>query len=67
MQVAKQLARPNPSPTFELIVTPAVDRYDYSAKACELFPNWTRANYRTYARHPLAQRLQIAETMAELY
>ncbi|KOY12600.1 hypothetical protein [Paenibacillus xylanivorans] len=67
MQAAKQLVEYTAGPALQLIVTPDVDRYDYSGNACELFPNWTRTNYRTYAKQPFAQRLQIAETMAELY
>lgn len=67
MQAAKQLVEYTTGPKFELIVTPDVDRYDYSGNDCELFPNWTRTNYRTYAKQPLDQRLLISETMAELY
>lgn len=67
MEAAKQLVEYSRGPKLELIVTPDVDRYDYSGNDCELFPNWTRANYRTYAKQPLDQRLQISETTAELY
>ena len=67
MEAVKQLVEYTAGPKFELIVTSDVDRYDYSGNDCELFPNWTRANYRTYAKQPLDQRLQVSGTMAELY
>ncbi|MEK4432012.1 hypothetical protein MHB54_22890 [Paenibacillus sp. FSL M7-0802] len=67
MEAAKKLVEYQHSPQLELIVTPGVDRYDYSGDSCELFPNWTRTNYRAYAKHPLELRLKVAETMVELY